>query len=329
MRNLKIKGIEVFHGQNIVENEVYIEHFKKQGKDVRGLYENALGRKRRYEINREEENALTMAIKSSCKVLESCKLTGQDIDMIVYSGMLSEYASPISALFIHNAIKGKKECFCHDMNVNCIGMTYALDFISRYMMSNDNVNRVLLVGSENLTPQVSSENEELYGTFGDASCALILEKTDEDSKLLDTKIGVNTESYLDYVRFPSCGFSNIYSKPKKELYTTWKSFGKWWIDEAVENIFEILEKNHLSKDDVAMYCFSQISSKNLKVLREKLNIPEERSLYVGDIYGYTGTTSPFLVFYEGIKKGMIRRGDYVIFSTVAAGSVHIEVLIKY
>lgn len=329
MTNIKIAGIEIYKGKNIVDNEYYIQYFKKQGKDVKDLYENIMGRRERVEIDREKENALTMAIESSIKVLKSCDLTGEDIDMIVYSGMLGEYVSPTSAIFIHNAIRGKKECFCHDMNVNCIGMTYGLDLISRYMVSNENVKRVLLVGSENLTPQVSAENEELYGTFGDVSCAIILEKTDGDSGLLDTRVGVNTNPYVGYVRFLACGSSKIYSKPKNEIYTKWNSFGKWWIDEAINNIDEMLAKNCLSRSDISMYCFSQISVKNIEILREKMNIPEKKSLYVAYFYGYTGTTSPFLAFYEGIKRKLIKRGDYIIFCTVAAGSTHIEVMIKY
>lgn len=56
---------------------------------------------------------------------------------------------------------------------------------------------------------------------------------------------------------------------------------------------------------------------------------KEKSLYVADSYGYTGTTSPFLAFYEGIRRKLIKRGDYIVFCTAAAGSIHIEVLIKY
>lgn len=67
------------------------------------------------------------------------------------------------------------------MNVNCIGMTYALDIVNRYISTNPEINRVLLVGIDYLTPQVSPENEECYGQYGDVSCALILERTHEDS----------------------------------------------------------------------------------------------------------------------------------------------------
>ncbi len=323
-----MRDIEVYHGRNIVNNDYYIEHFKKQGKDVKKFFEETLGRKYRYEINRESENALTMAIEVSHKVLKKSNYTGKDIDMIVYSGMLSEYVSPTSALIIHSAINGKKECFCHDMNVNCIGMTYALDLVNRYISTNPQINRVLLVGSDYLTPQVSPENEECYGQYGDVSCAVILERTEEDCKLIDTKVTVNND-FIDYVRFPKCGFAHIYDAPKEDMYVKWKSFGTWWIDGAIENINSILDKSKLSIEDISMFCFSQIAYKNIVTLREKIGLSEEKSLYVGDTYGYTGTTSPFLVFYEGIKTGNIKRGDYVVFCTVAAGSTHITSLIKY
>lgn len=328
MEKVKIRDIEVYHGKNIVSNDYYIEHFKKQGKDIKKFFEETLGRKNRYEINRETENALTMAIEASCGVLKKSNCTGKDIDMIVYSGMLSEYVSPTSALIIHSAVNGKKECFCHDMNVNCIGMTYALDLVNRYISTNPQINRVLLVGSDYLTPQVSPENEECYGQYGDVSCALILERTDEDCKLIDTKVSVNTD-FIDFVRFPKCGFAHIYDMPKEEVYVKWKSFGTWWIDGAIENINSMLDKSKLSIEDISMFCFSQIAYKNIVTLREKMGISEEKSLYVADTYGYTGTTSPFLVFYEGIKNGYIKRGDYVVFCTVAAGSTHIASLIRY
>nr|WP_077366077.1 3-oxoacyl-[acyl-carrier-protein] synthase III C-terminal domain-containing protein [Clostridium saccharoperbutylacetonicum] len=328
MENVKVRDIEVYHGRNAVNNDYYIEHFKKQGKDVKKFFEETLGRKYRYEINRESENALTMAIEVSHKVLKKSNYTGKDIDMIVYSGMLSEYVSPTSALIIHSAINGKKECFCHDMNVNCIGMTYALDLVNRYISTNPQINRVLLVGSDYLTPQVSPENEECYGQYGDVSCAVILERTEEDCKLIDTKVIVNND-FIDYVRFPKCGFAHIYDAPKEEMYVKWKSFGTWWIDGAIENINSILDNSKLSIEDISMFCFSQIAYKNIVTLREKIGISEEKSLYVGDTYGYTGTTSPFLVFYEGIKTGRIKRGNYVVFCTVAAGSTHITSLIKY
>lgn len=328
MKNAKIRDIEVYHGKNVVGNDYYIEHFKRQGKDIKKFFEEVLGRKYRYEVDRDKENALTMAIEASHAVLKKSKLTGKDIDMIIYASVLPEYTSPTSALIIHSSIKGKPECFCHDMNGNCIGMTYALDLANRYIATNPEINKVLLVGCDYITPQVSPNDDGCYGQYGDASCALILERTDEDCKLMDVKITIN-DDFIDYVRFPKCGFAHIYDAPKEDMYVRWKPFNAWWIDGAIENINSMLDKNKLCVSDVSMFCFSQIAIKNIAIFREKMGISEEKSIYIGDTYGYTGTTSPFIALYEAIKKGQVKRGDYVILCTVAAGSVHISLLLKY
>jgi len=34
MTNIKIKSVEVYHPEKVVHNEYYLEHFKKQDKDI-------------------------------------------------------------------------------------------------------------------------------------------------------------------------------------------------------------------------------------------------------------------------------------------------------
>lgn len=328
MRKIKIRDIEIVHGKNLITNEYYYEHFKKQGKDVKHFFEDIMGREKRYVIDPETENSLTMAIDAAKAVLKKSNLKGKDIDMIVYSGTLAEYATPISCIFIHKAIEGKEKCFCHDMNANCIGMTYGLDMVSRYMETNPDIKKALLIGSDNMSLEASPDNEQTYGQFADVACAVVCERTEEDCGVLDTIINVKSD-YTDFVRFPACGFAHIYDASKEEIYSTLNSSGRWWMDPAVNNMNSLLDKNRLTKDDVSMFCLTQIAYKNIELFREKLEINEDKSYYVGRKYGYTGTSSPFLVLYEGIKSGQIKRGSYVMFFTVAGGGMHITELIKY
>lgn len=60
-----------------------------------------------------------------------------------------------------------------------------------------------------------------------------------------------------------------------------------------------------------------------------MGISDEKSLYIGNKYGYTGTSSPFIALYEAIEKGKVKRGDYVMIWTFAAGSQGIVILLKY
>lgn len=69
MNNIKIKDVAIYHPQNEVDNQFYIEHFDKQGKDVRGLLK-AMGREKRYIVNDPNETPLTMAIEAVNTVLQ-------------------------------------------------------------------------------------------------------------------------------------------------------------------------------------------------------------------------------------------------------------------
>jgi len=326
--NIKIRDIEVYHGSEVVDNSRYIDHFKKQGKDITHFLEDVAGRKNRYLIDGKSENSLTMAIESCKKVLEKSNLKGKDIDMIIFSSVLPQYVSPPCSIIIHNTIKGKMECFCQDINLNCAGMTNSLDFIYRYMSANSNVERVLLVGSDFLNFQISPDDDACYGQFGDASCALILERTEEDCGLIDSKVVVHSDGVSDIV-FPKCGFSNIFEGKKEDFLASWSVEECPWLETAITSMSNLLKENDLKVSDISMFCLSQYTYKNIEYLREKLDIPEKNSIYIGDTYGYTGTTSPFIALYTAINNGQVRRGDYVMLWTVGAGYVHIALLLKY
>jgi len=328
MANIKIRDIEVYHGSKVVDNSFYIDHFKKQGKDITHFLEDVAGRKKRYLIDEKSENSLTMAKEACKRVLEKSKLEGKDIDMIIFSSVLPQYVSPPCSIIIHNTINGKMDCFCQDINLNCAGMTYSLDLIYRYMSANNKINKVMLVGSDYLNFQISPNDTSCYGQFGDASCAVILERTDEDCGLIDSKVTVHSNGISDIV-FPKCGFTNIFEGKKEDFLAYWNVEECPWLDTAITNMSNLLSENNLTVDDISMFCLSQYTYKNINYLREKLGIPKKNSIYIGDIYGYTGTTSPFIALYSAIENGQVNRGDYVMLWTVGAGYFHVAVLLKY
>lgn len=110
-----------------------------------------------------------------------------------------------------------------------------------------------------------------------------------------------------------------------------------WIDfntddafaSSITSINNILEKNNLNKEDIKLYCLSQFAKKNINIIQQALGKPKSKFPFVGDKYGYTGVTSPFLALANGIETGKIKRGDYVILWTVGAGVVASTILLKY
>lgn len=329
MFRFNIRGLEVCHGSIIEDNQKYIDHFKSKGKDVEHFFRDIYGRDKRYRIDLKSESTLTLAIAAAKKALEKSGLSGQDFDMMIFSSQLPEYVAPPSSAKLHYALGGKRNCICYDINVNCTGMSTALEMTAKYLSVSPQVNRVLIVGCDLLSMTADPESEYSYGIYGDAACALIMERTTEDSGLLDSLITINSDEHDDIV-FPSCGFSKLFEiEDRNALRLRWNPSATGDIKGAAENISSLLSRNNLCTKDIKMFCFSQAVYMFSKELRSLLNIDESKSLYVGGEYGYTGTTSPFIVLWKSLQKGLVKKGDYILIWSLSSGRSDIILLLKY
>ncbi|WP_147564778.1 3-oxoacyl-[acyl-carrier-protein] synthase III C-terminal domain-containing protein [Clostridium tyrobutyricum] len=326
---VRLSSIDVCHASKIVSNDVYLEHFKRQGKDIKHLLVDVMGRDKRYMFD-DGESSLILAINAAKTVLKNANLEGNDIDALVYSSILSEYIVPVTSLLIHKKLHMGANVMCIDVNANCAGMAIALENMSNYLMSSKHAKRALIIGCDDDNALVDPNNELCYGNYGHAACAMILEKVNDDCGLIDNEYYVHT-SIIDKVMYPSCGFSSfLKSKNVDELYLKWQPFDSdFFVYNAVEIMTRMLKNNGLTKDDISMFCFSQLAVRNIEKIRELMNIDEDRSMYIGNKYGYTGTSSPFIALYESIKKNKVKRGDYIMIWTFAAGSQGIVILYKY
>ena len=147
MAGIRIVDMDIYHPAHQVDNDFYIEHFDARGVDIRGLLK-ALGRDKRYKINNDDENSLSMAYEAASNLLEKTGLTGADIDLIAYASQTPEYIFPTNSLMIHRLINGASHTICIDSNANCAGMTAAFEQVSRQMLGNPRIRRALIIGSD-------------------------------------------------------------------------------------------------------------------------------------------------------------------------------------
>ncbi|MBU3219494.1 ketoacyl-ACP synthase III [Clostridium algidicarnis] len=328
MTNIKIREVEVYHPENQVRNQYYLDHFNRQGKDIDRLLK-AFGKDKRYIINNADENTLTMGIEASKKVLDKAGLKGEDIDLIIFTSQFPEYTIPPQSLMVHEAIKGKAETFCTDSNTDCVGMIVAFDYASRYLKGSDNMKRALIIGADYMSVHCREEDEYTYPLFGDSACAVILEKTEEDCGFIDSFYTTNSE-YPDIVKFPACGASKTYESEINDRKVDWTPFdGSFIIQYAKESIDKLLQKHSMNFNDINWFCFSQFALPIIDGSAEKFEVNREKFIYVGDKYGYTGTSSPFIALYEGIKSGQVKRGDNVAFWSIGGNWITCAMLVRY
>lgn len=330
--NAMIKGIAYYHPQNVVDNTYFIEHFKKQGQNIEGLLK-VTGREKRYISADSEENMLTMGYQASLEVLEKTHVKVSQINLIVFSSGTPEYIAPTNALKLHAMLEAGQKCGVYDLNVNCAGMVMALDQVSRMMKSNKNIKYALVVGSDQLNRYSRYSEAISYSNFGDSACAMILENVFTTERgFVDSDFYTNSSNH-DKILLPAKGMSTVASdrslstQDKLVKWTPFDLSGAFY--SAKISIEELLFKNNLETKDIKKYYLSQFAWKNIEGVCADLGEDISKFKFIGNEFGYTGTTSPMLAYARSIEENELQMGDYVVFWTVGAGTTCVAVLYQY
>ncbi len=115
---------------------------------------------------------------------------------------------------------------------------------------------------------------------------------------------------------PECGYSNISEVDNSCKKLLWNPFNT---DEAFisakNSIESILANHNLTKKDVKRYFMSQFSKTNINMLCTNLHEDISKFTYIGDKYGYTGCTSPFIAFATALleqRDSLRRPSDFLV-----------------
>ncbi|MCR6105068.1 ketoacyl-ACP synthase III [Salipaludibacillus agaradhaerens] len=328
MDHIKIKDVAIYHPDNVVDNDFYIDHFNRQGKDIRKFLAH-MGREKRYIIDNDHENGLTMAINASKRALAKAGLTGRDLDMIIFSTQVPETTFPSNAMYVHDAIDASHDTIVYDSNANCAGMTVAVEQASHYLNSNRYMQRALIVGSD-FNSLISNPQEEItYANYGDGAAAVILEKTTDPNGFIDS-ISFNNSATRDKIKYPESGLSQSLRGTAESDYIKWLPFdGAVCMPPTFDMIETLFARNNITAKDIKMFCLSQFALSNIEKFQQHFELHDEQIAYVGNKYGYTGTSSPFFAFHDSLEEARIQRGDYVLFWSVGAGFQVVAALFKY
>ncbi|MDM1046335.1 ketoacyl-ACP synthase III [Myroides sp. 1354] len=314
---MKLKHLYFHHPSNLETNESVIQEFEAKEIPMQKLQE-ALGRTHRYIIpSQARETSLSLGIEAAKGVLCQSNISIEDIDLIIFVSSTPEHQVPCDAIFIHRALQGKPNTMCYDLNANCIGAFIAVDQSVRYLATNSNTQKALIVCAEKLSRIVDDNNPVTAFCFSDTAFALILEKDDTTSGLLAVEYHTDSQC-SDTILFPPQGYSCSIPGDVMAWDTTFDGSGS--IHFVTHKLEHFLAQHQLTLDDISLFLFSQFSYKNAKMIKDYYQLADEKTPFYSHVFGYTGSSSPFLVlhhFQETVRP--IKQGEYILIWTLGAG----------
>jgi 3-oxoacyl-[acyl-carrier-protein] synthase-3 len=272
-------------------------------------------------IVREGESTFTLALEAAQEALDVADLDPARIDLVVVATVTPEHALPATACLVQDAL-GADKAAAFDLSAGCSGFVYGMSLAANLLIAGT-YDHALVVGAETLSRIVDWTDRGTCVLFGDGAGAVVLQANETPGGVLSTVLG-SDGSGGDLLIQPAGGSAHPPSAEtlaNRQHYVQMQGrevfrFASRIMPEAAR---EVLEKAHLSVEDVALFVPHQANDRILQASARGLGVPEERLFSNLSRYGNTSAASIPIALCEAIDEGRIERDDLIVAVGFGAG----------
>jgi 3-oxoacyl-[acyl-carrier-protein] synthase-3 len=268
-----------------------------------------------------------LARDASTMALKNAGLRIEDVDFIVVSTTIPEYAYPHTGA-VMSAKFGLASTPVLNLQQGCSGFIYAMAVADAFIRIGT-YRRVLVVGAEMLSAMLeySDRGRDMAVLFADGAGAVVLQAVEATSRSgLIAHYLHQDGTVLDKLFGEIYGASTypIVCKKKIEDGRAKPSMnGRAVFVQAVRRFKEVLQEtlsaNALTVDEIDLFLFHQANQRILDAIAEYAKIPEHKLFNNIHKYGNTSAASVPICLHEAVTEGRIREGDLILTAAFGAG----------
>lgn len=297
------------------------EFDERYGQDVGTFLREQVGIEERH-FAAENELGSDLAVNAGRQALERAELTPDDIDLLIVATDTPDYISPATANVVQYKLGVGDSAGVFDLNNACAAYVTGLNTASKYLATEPNRYRhALVVGTYAMSKYVNWSDYKTATIFADGAGATVLTASDGPGFLGSTMAADG--QYHDYMGIYVGGThqipdeSNLDEKylviakrfPPELNATYWPRLIREVVDQAGREVSEI--------DRVY---FTQINVNTIKHVMGELQLPLEKTNWIMDKWGYTGSACIPMALDDHIEQGKgPQPGDFVVFCASGGG----------
>lgn len=158
-----------------------------------GRIEKNTGVKFRHHISG-QETVCSMGAMALQSALNKSQMHASEIDLLIFSGASFDYPIPHNSTIIKSKVANDTINFpCFDVDSTCLSFLNALDIAHVYIEAK-RYKKIAIVCSEVSSKALTPRDEKVFGLFGDAAVAIILESSENKGYI---------PKYVNFTNYPS------------------------------------------------------------------------------------------------------------------------------
>lgn len=328
---IKVKGIGKYVPEMIASNEDFAKIVDTSDEWIT----QRTGIKTRHITN--GEPTYWIGAEAAKKAIADAGIDVSEIDLIICATVTPDFYTPSTACLIQREI-GAIGSMAIDINCACTGFDYGLDMARRYLLSEDDVNTVLLVSAEELSKFTDYTDRSSCILFGDGAAAFVLER--KYDALYSAYLGADG-SGAKFLVSRAMRSENVFRTNKEDFdmgmpetklhYFTQdgKEVYKFATKALPLAVTKACEKAGISPEDLDAIVPHQANVRIIETAAKNLGVSMDKMVVYIDRYGNTSSASIPIAFCDAVAEGRIKRGDKICFVGFGGGLTYAGMIFEY
>lgn len=264
-----------------------------------------------------------MALEAARCALLQRGIEPTEVETIIVCTVTPDMFFPSTACIVQNKL-GARGAWGFDLIAACSGFVYGLN-TGANMIASGSQKKVLVIGSDTMSRIIDYTDRATCVLFGDGAGAMLLEPAaDGEQEGFIDFLGEVDGSGGEFLYMPAGGSRlpashETVEKRQHFVHQEGQQVFKYATRKMFEVSRELLRRNELTIDDIAIMIPHQANLRIITAAAERLGMPMEKVLINIDRYGNTTAGTVPLATRDAIDQGRLKKGDIVLFAAVGAG----------
>jgi 3-oxoacyl-[acyl-carrier-protein] synthase-3 len=287
------------------------------------------------------ETSVDMGVEAARELFARKRITKEEVDYLIFCSAGGDFITPASACIVHEKLDLKSNCGTVDINQGCTGFLHGLN-LADALVTSGNAKNVLLITSEAISKTVHPQDKGNRAIFGDAAAATLVTKADLQYDFGNFIFGTDGSKYDQIIikhgreRFPlpdsaEDDFTDDFGTTRNhsKIYMNGGEVFNFSVEKAPGLINDLLAKANLNKEEIDFFVFHQSNRILLETLGKKLKIPQEKIIFELETNGNTVSSSIPIALKRAEEKGIIKKGQKLLFAAFGVGFSWGGVIVEY
>jgi 3-oxoacyl-[acyl-carrier-protein] synthase III len=262
-----------------------------------------------------------LAAEAARNSLAERGIDASEIEAIVVATVTPDMLFPSTACLVQHKL-GMKGVWGFDLSAACSAFLYALQAGAQFVQTGAH-KKVLVIGADVMSSILDYTDRATCILFGDGAGAVILERSQDDSGLIDFEHEVDGSGACS-LYMPGGGSLHpatheTVEKKMHFVHQDGQAVFKFAVRKMAEVCETLLARNNVKPSDIDCFIPHQANRRIINATAERLGLKPDSVIINIDRYGNTTAGTIPLAMQTAREEGRLKTGDLVLLASVGAG----------